>query len=314
MLVVDRLVVLALFLTTCSLAEGAVFLASGRSYGGLGYPAGVYYYQVDSLTGRATRVSSFLNGQYVEGLAGASDGRLLGYSSGYLVQVNPATGAETPIGIFNNLALPGMDIANGSAYGVPDSGVDRRLRQINITTGAVISLGSEINPIGSALDVFFGDSPGVNRPAILGMGSVGSTLYGVHTVPGKNNLLAIDALTGSATVLGTPNAVALSGNPGSGTFSGFTAMTGIDEDHNGEYEAILGSVNAYDPDSGGPLAIERIGGVARYDLANGTWSLVGTNAGIEFYGFGAPIPEPTSSLVATCIGLRLTMRRRSRPW
>ncbi|WP_206352354.1 PEP-CTERM sorting domain-containing protein [Tautonia rosea] len=57
-----------------------------------------------------------------------------------------------------------------------------------------------------------------------------------------------------------------------------------------------------------------MGGIARYDLDDGTWSLDGTNPGLILFGLGATVvPEP-SSLVMLGLGLTggLVAVRRSR--
>lgn len=59
----------------------------------------------------------------------------------------------------------------------------------------------------------------------------------------------------------------------------------------------------------------RLGGVARLDLTTGTWSLVGTNPGVIFFGFcssPAAVPTPSSLLLFLAAGLALVHRNRPR--
>ncbi|MEJ7638005.1 MAG: hypothetical protein WKF75_08500 [Singulisphaera sp.] len=74
-------------------------------------------------------------------------------------------------------------------------------------------------------------------------------------------------------------------------------MTGVDEDGDGRYDALFGGVNFFDHDADRSTAVQP-GGVARYNLGDGTYSLVGTNPGVIFFGFGStpvPVPEPGAS-------------------
>lgn len=292
-----------------SQAHAGVIYASGQNNGDPSHSTGNYYYRIDTTTGQATPVSPLLSGGAVAGLAGTPDGRLLGFSAGQVGEVNPFTGTFTPVGVSNGLSVTGFDVYNGSGYGVPTSGSDRRLHRFNLTDSTASPLGAS-NAIGAALDTFFGDASGTNIPFIIGLGSVGDTLYGVHLANAKNNLVALSPIDGSVSVLGAINAVGTSGNPGAGAYSGFAAMTGVDESGDGIYDALFGSVNFFDPDGTGPLPSQRLGGIARYDLSNGTWSLVGTNPGLIFFGFGSPIPTPGAAMVLGLGGLLAARRRR----
>jgi len=241
--------------------------------------------------------------------------QLVGFKDSRHGTIDPISGVFTPVGASNGLSLTGYEILNGNGYGVPTSGADRRLQRIDLATSAATPLGVG-TPIADALDTFFGNAAGTNAPFIIGLGSVVNTLYGVHLGTGKNNLVSIDPTTGNATVLGVPNAVGTSGNPGLGSYSGFAAMTGVDENSDGAFDALFGNVNFYDPDSAGPLSSQRLGGVARYDLSNGTWSLVGTNPGLIFFGMGSvAVPEPSSLallVIAGVCAMLVRARRRSR--
>lgn len=292
-----------------STSDAAIIYASGQNNGDPSHNSGNYYYRIDTTTGLATPVSPLLTGGSVSALAGSSDGRLLGFSGGRVGEVNPFTGTFTPVGANNGLTVTGFDVYNGSGYGVPVSGSDRRLHRIDLTDSTATPFGDS-NAIGSALDTFFANASGTNIPFIIGLGSVSNTLYGVHLGAGKNNLVALNPIDGSASVLGAVNAVGTSGNPGEGRYSGFAAMTGIDESGDGIHDALFGNVNFFDPDAAGPLPSQRIGGVARYDLIDGTWSLIGTNPGLIFFGFGSTVPAPGAATLLGMCGLFAAGRRR----
>lgn len=287
-------------------AGAATIYASGRNTVATNYPVGNYYYSIDTNTGIATPISPALSTAAPTGL-GAVGSQLVGFKDGTHGTVNPFTGTFTPVGTNNGLTLSGYEVFNGYGYGVPSSGTERRLQQIDITTSMTVAIGTG-NSIGSTMDVFYGNLAGTNSPSILSLGSVGNTLYGVNSGTGKNNLFALDTITGGATILGTPNAVATSGNPGA-TYSGFAALTGVDENGDGIYDSLYGNVNFYNPDGSGPAAEQNYGGVVKYDLANGTWNLVGSNSGILFFGFGSPVPEPGTTALAA-LGFAMAMRRR----
>jgi hypothetical protein len=240
--------------------------------------------------------------------------QIVGFKDGQHGDIDPYSGIFSPSGSSNALSITGYEVLDGSGYGVPVSGSDRRLHRINVSTSQATPIGSGA-PIADALDSFFGEAPGTNAPFIIGLGSIGNLLYGVHLGTNKNNLLEIDPSTGLASVLGVPNAVGLSGNPGDGRYSGFAAMTGVDTDGNGLFDALFGAVNFFDPDASGPLPSQRLGGLARYDIADGTWTMVGTNPGLIYFGFASTaVPEPSSGvlLLLATFGVVAKMRRREK--
>ena len=267
-------------------AAGTDIIASGQNNGDPSHSSGNYYYRINTSTGVATPISPLLSGSAPSGLAGTADGRLLGFQSGRVGEIDPVAGTFTPIGTSNGLSITGFEVIGDFGYGVPTSGADRRLHRIDLTTSEATPIGIP-GVIAGALDTFFGVAPGVTSPFIIGLGSVSGTLYGVHVGTARNNLVAIDPTTGAATPIGVVNAVGTSGGTGVGSFAGFSAMTGVDEDGNGVNDALFGNVNFVDPDASGPIPSQRLGGVARYDIATGTWSMVGTNPGIIFFGFGS---------------------------
>jgi hypothetical protein len=303
-----------------SLASAATLFATGQNNGDPSHNSGNYYYSIDTTTGVATVVSPLLPGSSPAGLS-AIGSQLVGFKDGQHGAVDPVAGTFSPAGASNGLSITGYEVLHGFGYGVPTSGGDRRLQRIDLLSSAATPLG-EGNPIGTVMDSFYGDAPGTNNPFIISLGSVGDTLYGVHIGGNKNNLVLLDPANGNATFVGAVNAVGTSGNPGDGRFSGFSALTGVDEDSDGIFDTLYGNVNFFDPDAGGPLGSERLGGIARYDLGAGTWEMVGTNPGLIFFGFGSSpaspstVPEPPAGfaiLLLTGAAMEFFRRRGTRP-
>ncbi len=308
---------------------GAVIIATGQNNGDPSHNSGNYFYSIDVTTGLATPISPQIAGGTPAGLAGAPDGRLLGFFNGSVVEVNPVAGTWTNVAPAEPINVTGFDATHtGGAYGVPFAGGERRLHRLDLATNAATPTGPA-GAVGFALDSFFGDAPGTNEPFIISLGSVArrqnigttsnpnvvtvSTLYGVNLSTGRNQLMAINPDTGVASVVGAINSVATSGAPGAGAYSGFAALTGVDLDADGLFDSLFGNANFFDPDGSGPLPSERFGGVVRYDLADGTWDLVGSNPGLIFFGMGSlPTPEPGSATLAMA-GLSGFLARRRRP-
>lgn len=289
-----------------SSADAAVIIASGRNLSNPNYPTGAYYYSIDTVTGTATPISGLLPANGAAGLAWSGN-QLVGTNAGTHGTINPVTGVFTASGTTNGFNLSGYEVLGGSGYSVPFLGTDRRLHQIDFTTSTAIGIGIG-NPIGMSMDVFYGNAAGTNTPSIASLGSVGGTLYGVNSGAGKYNLIALNPLTGNATIIGAPNAVATSGNAGA-RYDGFSAMTGVDENGDGVYDSLYGNVNFYDPDGlTGSAPDQNFGGVVRYNLTDGTWNLVGSNSGVIFLGF-ASVPEPSTAALSA-LGLAAVLRRR----
>ena len=282
-------------------ATGQLLTASGTRENRL--------YSIDPLTGVAVSDSPNLS-IVPAGLAGTPDGRLLGFSSGQLGTLAPGSGTFTPIGTSSTINSTGFDItADGRGFLVGLSGVPQ-LYGVNVATGATSAVGTP-GALGSGIDSAFGLTAGTSQPFIIGLGSVGSTLYGIDLETGLTNLVAIDPATGVARPIGTRNAL---GDFGGGRYSGFSSLTGVDTTGDGQFDALYGGVNF---DSLSPNPQNRIGGVGRFDLTTGTFSLVGTNPGLIFFGMGSsPAPVPEASTVTTfgllCLGLAGLAGRRTR--
>jgi hypothetical protein len=291
------LALLGSFVSHASPASAAIIIATGQNNGDPSHTSGNYYYSIDTSTGVATPISPLLTGGSPAGLAGTPDGRLLGFSGGRVGEVNPVAGTFTPNGVNNGLTITGIDVIHdGRAFGVPVSGTDRRLHQIDLATSAATPVGP-VGFVGQALDSFYGVTPGTTSAFIIGTGSVArqqnigtianpnfttvSTIYGVHIQSGANQLVAMSPDSGFASVVGALNSVGTSGNPGAGAYSGFAAMTGADENGDGLYDTLYGNVNFFDPDGSGPLASQRLGGLARYDLSKRYMEPCGYQPGLD---------------------------------
>lgn len=266
------------------------------------------FYAIDTLTGAATPLSPALPGE-PPGLGMTAGGELFGYDfSGQLTRLDPFTGAQTLVGTPKTGAT-GFDIlADGRAFKVSPgtASVATRVFQVDLTTGAETPVGSP-TAIADAFAAAFG--PAASSPQVIGLGSLGNTLYGVNLQSGRTNLFSFNVDTGAVQVIGAQNAV---GGAFGGRYSGFAALTGVDENADGQFDALLGNIN-FDSLSPNP---QRIGALARYDLSTGTFNVVGQNSGLIFFGFAsAPaqvIPEP-GTLVFALAGLPiagLVLRRR----
>lgn len=247
-----------------------------------------FVYAIDPATGIATPVSPATTG-LPAALAGEGPSRLLGFTSGQLVEIEPTTGAQTPIGANNGLSATGLDVTDaGWGFLLPfnDDFDTQQLHELDLETGDAWPIGSP-TAVGDAIDEAAGNAPGTSRPFVIGLGSVGDAIYGVDL--DSDSLIEIDPTGGSASVIGEVGAV---GSVDGGAFSGFAALTGVDEDGDGQFDALFGNVNFFDDDGDPTTPTVRLGGVARYDLDDGTWSLVGTNPGVIFFGFASnPAPE-----------------------
>ncbi len=288
---------------TVGTAPAQVLYATGANNGDPTHSTGNYIYAIDPWTGKATPVSPVINTSPPAGLAGARDGRLLGFRNGQLVQVDPSSGTWINLGAPSGVTATGFDIlADGRGFLTPFNAGNQtqQLHQIDLESGAVSPIGTE-NAIGAAIEAAAGWAAGTARPFIISLGSVRNRLYGVDL--STDSLIALNPDTGDARVIGAIGAVDL--NEG-GRFSGYSALTGVDLNNDGSFDALYGTVNFYDPDGRGPQPSQRFGGIARYNLRTGTWSLVGNNPGLIFFGLGSSpsaVPEPGVTALLLGIGV-----------
>lgn len=268
-----------------------------------------FVYAIETSTGVATPVSPATTG-LPSALAGFGPSTLLGFSGGQLSQVDPTTGVRTPIGASNRLNSTGFDVTgDGRGFILPFDAQSetQQLHAIDLTTGAASPIGSNASAVGDAIDLALGRPLGTAEPFVISLGSVGETVYGIDL--DTNSLVAIDAVLGSASVVGAVGAV---GSVGGGAYSGFASLTGVDEDGDGAFDALFGGINFFDDDANASTAVLRLGGIARFDLGDGTWSLVGSNPGVIFFGFASnPIPEPTTGLLVGLGLMGLAVKRRA---
>jgi hypothetical protein len=306
-------------------AQAATIFATGQNNGDPSHSSGLFYYSIDTNTGHATPLAPITGGNSA-GLAGTPDGRLLGFRNNRVIEINPFTGATSDVSpVIAGFSTTSLDVTrDGTIYATPVSG-DTRLHRIDPVAGTATPVGSE-NSIGNSLDAFYGVPAGTTSPFIIGLGSITrnvnigtianpnfvlvDTLYGIH-LDNANQLVAVTQDSGFASVVGALGSVSGASTP-PGDYSGFAAMTGVDTDGDGLKDTLFGNVNFNDADPSLPNG--RLGGLARYDLANGTFELVGSNPGLIFFGFGSTtVPEPATLTLSSLAGLSLLYwRRRNR--
>ncbi|MEM8945328.1 MAG: PEP-CTERM sorting domain-containing protein [Planctomycetota bacterium] len=251
-----------------------------------------YVFAIDSTTGDATPVSPVTSG--LPGALGATvDGTLWGWSSNTLQIIDPNTGTTTPAGPMTAFSATGFDVTtDGVGYGITLT--DDQLFSVDLTTGVATSVG-----VPGAANVALAAAGAVDPDAfIISLGSVGDSLYGIDL--DTDSLLEFDPVSGTAAVVGSLGGV---DGVGAGIFSGYAGLTGVDENADGEYESLFGVVNFIDP--GGPVGSVRLGGIARFDLGDGSWDLVGLNDNVIFFGLAsAPaVPEPGTFSLLFCLGI-----------
>ncbi|MFO0915796.1 MAG: PEP-CTERM sorting domain-containing protein [Pirellulales bacterium] len=315
------------FAVTIALAPvvgaAATIIATGQNNGDPSHSSGLFYYSIDTTTGHATPLAPITGGNSA-GLAGAPGGKLLGFRSNSVIEIDPVAGTANQVGnIITGFSTTSLDVTrDGAIYGTPVSD-DLRLHRIDPAAGTATPVGPA-NAIGNALDAFYGRPAGTSEPFLIGLGSITrsvnlgtnenpnftlvDTLYGVN-LDDTAQLVAISPSSGFASVVGAMASVDNGLPPGE--YSGFAAMTGVDTDGDGLRDTLFGNVNFNDADPSLPNG--RLGGVVRYDLANGTWSMVGTNPGLIFFGMGSvAVPEPASLGLAGLAMLGLLCRGRQR--
>ncbi|MDX1962628.1 MAG: hypothetical protein SFX18_05710 [Pirellulales bacterium] len=246
-------------------------------------------YSIDTNTGIATPLPIWTNSTPA-GLGGTANDGLLGFNSGQLVKVNPfVSNGATAVGGPAGVNATAFDVlADGRAFVVTTSG-NRQLYQVDRVTGLATAIGPA-GQIGMNLDSHFGLPAGTAQPFVISLGSIGDHLYGINLETGRQNLIRLNVINGMAAVIGAPDAV--DGND-AGRYSGYSALAGVDENNDGQFDSLFGSVNFWNHDGDTVTPDLRLGGIARYDLDAGTWSLVGTNPGVIFFGMGSvPVPEP----------------------
>jgi hypothetical protein len=153
-----------------------------------------------------------------------------------------------------------------------------------------------------------------SNPFLISLGSVGNTLYGLDT--NSSCLIAFDPNTGTPSVIGGTAGSITTGTLLDGTarsrFSGFASLTGVDSNADGQYDRLFGGVNFFDDDNNPGTPTIRYGGVAEFNLTNGSWQLIGNNPSLIYFGMAAaPVPEPTMALVAAAAGMIRMIRRWS---
>ncbi len=250
-------------------------------------------FRIDHSTGNATPASPLFTGSTPPALGGTKSGDLLGVRSGRLGKVDIGAGTFSPYGSPLGVTTTAFDIlADGRGFVLPfnTDTETQQLFSIDLTTASLASIGDP-NAIGNAIDSARGTPLGTAEPFLISLGSVGNVLYGVDL--DTYSLISIDPATGAASVVGAVGAVGVANGGG---YTGFAGLTGVDTDADGVFDSLFGAVNF------GPTG-ERLGGIAKFDLTNGGWSLVATNPGLIYFGFGSsPVPEP-SSIVGISIGL-----------
>ena len=218
MKVMLRTVVLSLvtlFFAGGTTAFAATIYATGQNNGDPSHSTGLHYYSIDSTTGHATPLAPITGGNSA-GLAGTPDGKLLGFRSNRVVEIDPVLGTATQVGnVVAGFSTTSLDATrDGKLYGTPVSG-DRRLHLIDPAAGVATPVGPD-NAIGNALDAFYGRPAGTTDPFIIGLGSITrnvnvgtnanpnftlvDTLYGVN-LDDTAQLVAINPSTGFASVL-----------------------------------------------------------------------------------------------------------------
>lgn len=269
------------------------------------------YTSLDPLTGLGTSISPTIATPVVGALGVTTSGQFYGTigTGFYLVDV-----LQNSSNVINPVISPG--VAQISAFDIMSDNRAFGLTSVQLYS---IQLSDGVGtPIGAAdaIDAAVVAAGAAASPRFVqGLGSVGSSLYATELRSGS--LLEINPDTGEVTVVGGSAGLLLAGNLADGTprsrYSGFSALTGVDLNRDGQYETLMGAVNLYDDDGVSTTANLNIGGLVQYDLATGQWEFVGKNPGQAFSGMASVVvPEPTVSLGLAALLLGTFSRRQRR--
>lgn len=266
-------------------------------------------YELDPVTGKATPLPGSFKPEPA-GLAATADGRLLALNVEHhhhhgeepppaeaaLVEIDPFKGFITKLATVPVEAY-GFDILpDGRAFTIPMStgGTPVQLHAVNLETGAATPVGSA-SAIDDAFAAAFGSAPAANKRATQ-LASVGGHLYAIVRHGTNANLVRLDPGTGAATVLGAANAV---NTANGGAYRGIPGLSGRDSNGDGVFDELYGVLNYHDHDGDPETRFRVIGALIKFDLNDGTWSIVGTNPGLLFSGLAStaalnptPAPEP----------------------
>ncbi|MFN7171354.1 MAG: hypothetical protein ACK4P3_01010 [Fimbriimonadaceae bacterium] len=233
-------------------------------------------YAINARTGVAIEVAPV--SATFAAFAANQNGQLVAINSQVLGILSKLDFTFNPVTTITGLSSTGLDIlAEGKIVGTT-TGASATLFEVDPVTGNTIVIGQS-GGIKTQLDDHFGVS---TSPFIIGLGSIGNTVYGINIESNRTNLVGLNATSGVATVFGANNAVGATG------YSGFAAMTGVDTSGNGQYDAIFGGASF--------LNSNRVGAVLRHNTTSGVPTLVGTNTGLLYFGMGSSprAPQPNA--------------------
>ncbi|MBX3747153.1 MAG: choice-of-anchor M domain-containing protein [Verrucomicrobiae bacterium] len=263
-------------------------------------------YELDPVTGKATPLTGSF-GPEPAGLAATADGRILALNVEHhhhhgeepppaesaLVEIDPYTGFLTKLATVPVEAY-GFDILpDGRAFTIPlaSEGTFVQLHLVNLETGAAVPVGSA-SAINEAFAAAFGSEPASNTRATQ-LASVGDHLYAAVRHGTLANLVRMDPDTGAATVMGAANAVNTSGG---GAYFGIPGLSGRDSNGDGQFDELYGVLNYHDHDGDPETYPQVVGALIRFNLNDGTWSIVGTNPGLLFSGLASTAELNPASL------------------
>lgn len=273
-------------------------------------------YELDPVTGKATPLPGSFKPEPA-GLAATADGRLLALNVEHhhhhgeepppaeaaLVEIDPFKGFITKLATVPVEAY-GFDILpDGRAFTIPMStgGTPVQLHAVNLETGAATPVGSA-SAIDDAFAAAFGSAPAANKRATQ-LASVGGHLYAIVRQGTNANLVRFDPDTGAATVFGAADTVNAANG---GAYRGIPGLSGRDSNGDGVFDELYGVLNYHDHDGDPETRFRVIGALIKFDLNDGTWSIVGTNPGLLFSGLASTAalnPTPRSRYLAKVIAL-----------